>query len=357
MPFEVDVDSFISVFRQKPKIPPTNKRFLQNTLLSTLPRKRKHTEEKNIAEKCTNFDSDDKSDEQFDEKIKPEVDEKITEFRKKHSKDYEDAKQRRQQAAEEKRNLRKARKQAEIEKKNFDNVMRYGVKVGAKKEKVVQGKKKAIFDRRRGIWMPLGKTYHAPGSDSSDEDRASTSHKHGDKKYEEYHGYHHHHQYPNHRGRGYYDNPRGRAREWHAYYVAMYSYYHYHKAHMDYNRASGGGHTSSEYRYEDDHDLRERAENSDRESSTDSESEYLERRRKESSSHRKHKKHKKVKKSKKKRKKSKKKRAVTRTDSDESEDTSEVERPRKRKRTKKETNDTEDSDSDSGPSEVQSDTN
>ena len=216
--------------RQKPKVPPTNKRFLQNTLLSTLPRKkRRDNKEKTVRQHS------DESSEEYDhtEGIKPDVEEKIDEYRRKRSQNYEDEKFHRKLKAEEKKNFNKAAKQAEKDKEKFDNIMRYGVKIGAKKEKVTQENKKAIFDRYHGVWMQLGKTYgrsdsHSDDSGSSDDDRRSGKQRKYDR-YDNSKNMSHDSGYS--KGKDYYRYPMERKHAWQSYYAAAYNYYQYMQQH------------------------------------------------------------------------------------------------------------------------------
>ena len=175
--------------------------------------------------------SDVESSEEYDhtEGIKPDVEDKIDEYRRKRSQNYEDEKFHRKLKAEEKKNFNKAAKQAEKDKKRFDNIMRYGVKIGAKREKVTQENKKAIFDRYHGVWMQLDKTYRRYDSDSddsepSDDDRRSSK----QRKYDTYDKgkiIPHSSGYP--KGQDYYRHPMDRKHAWQSYYAAAYNYYHY----------------------------------------------------------------------------------------------------------------------------------
>ena len=227
--------------RQKPKVPPTNKRFLQNTLLSTLPRKRRDEKSKE-ARNYSRDESDENLDGDYDERINPDVDEKIDEYRKKRSQNYEEVKHHRRQEAEDKKSFNKAVKEAEKEKRRYDNVMRYGVKIGAKREKVPQEKKKAIFDRYHGVWMPLDRTYHRPESNSDDsessedEGQRSSGHRTYDETKTLRRGYR------NPRGRVYYHQSGDRGRAWQAYYAAAYNYYKYmheHRSMRNYREHDG----------------------------------------------------------------------------------------------------------------------
>ncbi len=304
----------ISFLRQKPKVPPTNKRFLQNTLLSTLPRKRRRQSEDRDAPSVPTCDSSGAAgvkceETEVDEGIKPEIDEKINEYRKQLAQNYEDEKHHRRQKAEESKIFNKASaralKRAEVEKKKFDQVMRYGVKVGAKKERVAQGKKKAIFDRYRGVWKPLDKTYHKPeshsDSDSNTEEPPSDYIRHDFRRgmdREDCPGEFH----PRDRG--------GRDGEaWNAYTAAMYNYY-YHQYQQKYDivPSSGREYGGREYyKYESDqsedsvkkYEHRSRRRPNDHTDETDSSESGNKKTRKHKSKRQKHKKQKKSKKSKK----------------------------------------------------------
>ena len=213
--------------RQKPKVPPTNKRFLRNTLLSTLPRKRRRDDKEETARH-----SDADSSEEYDptERIKPDVEEKIDEYRRKRSQNYEDEKVHRKLKAEEKKNFNKAVKQAEKDKKKFDNIMRYGVKIGARREKVTQENKKAIFDRYHGVWMQLDKTYrrsnsHSDDSEPSDDDRRSGKQRKYDR-YDKDREMSHDSGYS--KDKNYHRYPMDRKHAWQSYYAAAYyNYYQY----------------------------------------------------------------------------------------------------------------------------------
>ena len=246
--------------RQRPKVPPTNKRFLRNTLLSTLPRKKKtdnRTEETAI-KFLEGERYKDSNDDKQDEGIKQEIDEKIYEYRRKRAQYYEDEKHHRKQRAEEKKIFNKAHtqamKQTEREKKKFDSIMRYGVKVGAKRGQAKQENKNAIFDRYHGVWMQLDKTYLRPESNSDDSESSSDENNEdsgssGHKKYDKYHkdmDFVHYQQHP--RGRGYYHHPVGRGREWHSYYAGAHSYYNYNNTQGDFSHGEGG--QSGRYHHE-----------------------------------------------------------------------------------------------------------
>ena len=223
-----------------------------------MPRKRRRENKEMTARQHSDVESSEEYD--HTEGIKPDVEDKIDEYRRKRSQNYEDEKFHRKLKAEEKKNFNKAAKQAEKDKKRFDNIMRYGVKIGAKREKVTQENKKAIFDRYHGVWMQLDKTYRRSDSDSddcepSDDDRRSSK----QRKYDTYDKgkiIPHSSGYP--KGQDYYRHPMDRKHAWQSYYAAAYNYYHYMQQHPDrrYQERSDGyevepsGSSDKRYEYE-----------------------------------------------------------------------------------------------------------